>query len=58
MKILGGYGKKALEHNIRQYMEDGSTKEDARRMAIRIAQRFFFRAKPGVKLPGYLKLEE
>ncbi len=55
MKILGGYGKKTLEYNIRQYMEGGSTEKEARRMALKIAQKFFLRAKPGKDLPNYLR---
>lgn len=55
MRIRGGYGKRVLEHNIREYIDGGYSQEKSREMAVKIARKFFLKAKPGEKLPEYLE---
>jgi len=58
MRIQGGYGRKAVETNIREYVENGYSEEDARRMAVKIARKFFERKFPGKKYPEHLGYPE
>ncbi len=56
MRIRVGYGKKTVEQNIQEYVDGGYSRERAREMAVKIAQKVFLKKKPGAKLPGYLEL--
>lgn len=55
MRIKGGYGKNVLEHNIVEYVNGGYSEEEARRIALKIARKFFVKGNPDKELPGYLE---
>ena len=57
MKIQGGYGRKAIKHNVQEYIDEGYPHDKARAMAIKIARKFFYKVKPGEDLPDYLQEE-
>lgn len=59
MRLIGGYGKQTMEANIKAYLDDGYTEDQAKMFARGIAIKFFRKAKGrNHPLPDYLKEEE
>ena len=54
MRIEGGYGKKTVERNIKEYIAHGYSPEKAGELARNIARKFFKKRYPGTKVPEYL----
>ena len=51
-----GYGRQAVENNIKVLMElDGLPEERAREAALKVARRVFQKKNPGRKLPAHLE---
>ncbi|MDD5511545.1 MAG: hypothetical protein PHI12_12155 [Dehalococcoidales bacterium] len=51
-----GYGKSTVENNIKVLMElDGLDHERARKAALKVARRAFFKKHPSGNLPPYLE---
>lgn len=58
MRLIGGYRKQTMEANVKVYLEDGYTEEQAKKFARGIAIKFFRKAKGNKPLPDYLKEAE
>lgn len=59
MHIRGGFGKRAVEANIREYMDFGYSKADAEKFSKKVARKFFIKKFGSDReLPEYLRGED
>ena len=54
MRIRGGYGKKIVEENIKEYIDHGYSEEKATTISKKLSRKWFVKKFPDRPLPEYL----